>query len=954
DDNASYKVYSFDQISEEGTEEGTIRRIFYKFDCDGGSKWAELNIEESNSYDTVIINQNGTDIKAEEFKAVKVNKQTGTETIVVGETSADGDRLFLKASSTSQTTNGAVSFDSYSFVIKNTETGNVVLNNTVAGDSMEYTFTDPGVYEITVSSSGDNNYKASTSEKTIIYVVNDPEIGSEKKLVISGSDIKYGERLDLNPVIIKDSQGAAADNINYTVMYGGNEITGLIEGNTFTPDKAGAYIINAVSDEPESDEPDSKKLTAAASINVSKRDLKVSVLNCEAPCNASETDKLSFISYDVEGDIDNIWADEAVNAVSDAFTATEAGRYPINLDVNTGYPVFEEIDSKYTLKLNGATYTLTSSAYKVTVDTENKGSSDISYIVDGADEPSFASSGDYIASGADVTVTALPNNGYVFKGWMNNGSNVSTNAVYEINSLSEDLNLKAIFEAVEHSKNYTVDYGTLNVGYTSKEINANPTVTGDKVLVKDSDYVITYYEIDENGVITQRCDAPVNIGRYLFVMSTVGDEISSVYGFEGGVPETITGENADEFIETFKCANILTITDSTAGHIHNYTAAVTTEPTCTQTGVKTFTCDCGESYIVDIPALGHSFGDWENVISATCGGDSFTERVCTECGFKETANVHAQDHIWASEYTIDQAATCTTDGSKSIHCSKCDATQFSTVIPATGHSYGDWTNVVADTCDGESYSVRTCSVCGAEEEANRHVQGHTWSSEYTIDKAATCTEDGAKSIHCTKCDATQFSTAIPALGHTFGDWEDKISETCGGNSYSERTCSVCGVKETANVHAQDHIWENEYTTDKEATCTTDGSKSIHCSKCDATQFSTSIPALGHSYGDWTNVVADTCDGESYSVRTCSVCEAEEIANRHVQGHTWGSEYITDKAATCTVDGSKSIHCTKCDATQFSMAIPALGHSFGEWEDKVSETCGGDSCSVRTCSVCGVT
>ncbi len=884
DDNASYTAYSFDQVSEEGTEEGTVRRIFYRFECESEIKWKELDIETTNSYDTVIINQNETDIAAEEFKTVRVYKQIGSETVVVNEITADGDTLYLKASSSSSTTNEPLSFDSYTFVIRNAETGSVVFNNTVAGNSTEYSFAEPGVYEITVSSSGNDNYKAGTSEKAIVYVVNDPEIGNDNKLVISGGDVKYGERLALNPVIITNNSGSDASNVNYTVMYGDSEATGLIEGNTFTPDKAGAYIINA----------ECNGLTAAVSVNVAKRDLKVSVLNCEAPCNASESDKISFISYEVEGDIDGIWTDEAVSATSDAFTATTADRYQINLAVNTDSAVFEELDAKYNIKLNGATYTLTSPAYKVTVETENKGTSDISYIVDGADEPSFASSGDYIISGADVTVTALPYNGYVFKGWQNNGENVSVNAVYEITSISEDSNLKAVFEPVEHSKIYTVDYGTLTVGYTSNEINANPTVTGDKVLVKDSDYVITYYTIDENGVISQRCDTPVNIGSYLFVISTVGSEISSVYGFEGGVPESIIGENAEEFIATFKCANILTVVDSSGVHVHSYTASVTEEPTCTQTGVRTFTCECGENYTEDIPALGHSYGEWEDVVSDTCGGDSYSVRVCSVCGVDEKINIHPESHAWNSDYTLDQAASCTADGSKSIHCTKCDATQLSTTIPALGHSYGEWEDVVSDTCGG-------------------------------VDQAATCTDNGSKSIHCSKCDATQLSTTIPALGHSYGEWEDVVSDTCGGDSYSIRICSVCEAEEKINVHPEDHAWDKEYTVDEAATCTGEGSKSIHCTKCEATKLTTTIPALGHSFGDWTDVVSETCGGDSYSIRTCSACGVEETVNVHAESHAWDTKFTTDKKATCDKDGSKSIHCTKCDAKQLSTSIPALGH-----------------------------
>ena len=936
-DNASYTAYSFDET----TEEESVRRIFYRFECENDVIWKELDIGATDSHDAVLINQDGTDRETDEYKTVKVYKEIGTNT-EVEEIPVDGDTLFLKASSSSATTGDHISFSSYSFVIKDAATGNVVFNNTVTEDHTEYTFTDPGVYEITVSASGDDNYKASTSEKSTVYVVNKPEVGSDESLIISGSSIRYGESLALDPVIIKNGSGSAARNVNYTVMYGEHEITGLIVNDTFTPDKAGTYIITAECGE----------LATSASVNVSKRDLKVSVLNCEAPCNASEADKLSFISYDVEGDIDNIWTDEAVNATCEAFTATTAGKYTINLDVNTNASVYEELNAKYNVKLNGATYTLISPAYKVTVETENKGTSDISYIVSGASEPSFASSGDYIASGADVTVTALPNNGYVFKGWQKNGEDVSVNAVYEIRSISEDTNLKAVFEPVVHTKNYTVDYGTLSVGYTSSEINANPTITGDKVLVKDSDYVITYYTIDESGVITQRCGTPVNVGRYLFVMSAVGSETSSVYGFEGGVPESIIGQNADEFIETFKCANILTVTDS-SGHIHVYTASVTTEPTCTETGVKTFTCDCGESYTTDIPATGHSFSEWEDVTSPTCGGESYSIRKCSACQTEEKINVHTEGHKWDTKYTVDKEATCTEDGSKSVHCTNCEATQFSTTIPATGHSFSEWEDVTSPNCGGESYSVRTCSACGVKENSNVHTESHVWDTKYTVDKEATCTEDGSKSIHCTRCEATQFSTTIPATGHSFSDWEDVVSDTCGGESYSIRSCSACQIEEKINVHAEGHAWDTKYTTDKEATCTEDGSKSIHCTKCEATQFSTIIPATGHSFSEWVDVTSPTCGGDSYSVRTCSVCLVEEKINLHTESHAWDTKYTVDKEATCTEDGSKSIHCTRCEATQFSTTIPAAGHSFSDWEDVTSPTCGGNSYSVRTCSVCGV-
>ena len=56
-------------------------------------------------------------------------------------------------------------------------------------------------------------------------------------------------------------------------------------------------------------------------------------------------------------------------------------------------------------------------------------------------------------------------------------------------------------------------------------------------------------------------------------------------------------------------------------HEHSYTAVVT-EPTCTEGGYTTYTCECGDSYVDDYTdALGHDFVDG----------------VCTRCGEKEEA-----------------------------------------------------------------------------------------------------------------------------------------------------------------------------------------------------------------------------------------------------------------------------------------------------------------------------
>lgn len=75
---------------------------------------------------------------------------------------------------------------------------------------------------------------------------------------------------------------------------------------------------------------------------------------------------------------------------------------------------------------------------------------------------------------------------------------------------------------------------------------------------------------------------------------------------------------------------------SSGGHSHSYTSTVTKEPTCTEEGVRTYTCSYdGSTYTEAIPALGHALGGWvkdNNHLSHT--------RTCTRsnCSYSETEN----------------------------------------------------------------------------------------------------------------------------------------------------------------------------------------------------------------------------------------------------------------------------------------------------------------------------
>lgn len=70
-------------------------------------------------------------------------------------------------------------------------------------------------------------------------------------------------------------------------------------------------------------------------------------------------------------------------------------------------------------------------------------------------------------------------------------------------------------------------------------------------------------------------------------------------------------------------------------------------------------------------------------------------------------------HEHTKEIVVE--ATCTESGSKTVVCEDCGETLSTEVIPAKGHSFGDWTVTKEAACFEDGEETRTCSVCQAVE-----------------------------------------------------------------------------------------------------------------------------------------------------------------------------------------------------------------------------------------------
>ena len=265
---------------------------------------------------------------------------------------------------------------------------------------------------------------------------------------------------------------------------------------------------------------------------------------------------------------------------------------------------------------------------------------------------------------------------------------------------------------------------------------------------------------------------------------------------------------------------------------------------------------------------------------------------------------------------ITKQPTCTSEGTKTKTCTKCNATVTET-IPKTSHKYAN--TVVAPTCTTDGYTIHKCSACGTSYKDNTtKATGHSYGNS-VVTKQPTCTSEGTAIKTCTKCNATVTET-IPKTSHKYAD--TVVAPTCTTDGYTLHKCSVCGTSyKDSTTKATGHSYGNSVVT-KQPTCTSEGTAMKTCTKCNATVTET-IPKASHKYAD--TVVAPTCTTNGYTLHKCSVCGTSyKDSTTNATGHSYGNSVVT-KQPTCTSEGTAIKTCTKCNAT-VTEKLPAKGHT----------------------------
>ena len=421
----------------------------------------------------------------------------------------------------------------------------------------------------------------------------------------------------------------------------------------------------------------------------------------------------------------------------------------------------------------------------------------------------------------------------------------------------------------ENGENIATTNGLITVTYDSAALElVNVVVNGDYYAVANGDGTVTFAYVNVAGFAADDVVASLVFN----VLDESAEGVSVTYqelndsfpGTEDDVtvpcehPETeirgaygasCTAPGYTGGTYCTKCGELLAVGQSIPAYGHNTYVVLGVPATCTEAGMTAgvMCLTCG-SWVVQqqyAPALGH-----DAIVSegkeATCTEAGLTEgKDCSRCG--EVLSV--QEEIPALGHTEEiipgTAATCTeaglTEGKVCSVCGEILAAQEE--IAALGHDYNSV--VTAPTCEAGGYTTHTCAVCGdTYQDAATAKREHKWDNGVMV-KEPTYDRPGSKQVSCSydDCDAFYFDNLVPALGHT-EQTVPAVAADCTNAGLTEgKVCAVCGEILVAqeSVPATGHSF-GEWTVSKEATRKEAGEETRTCA-CGETE-TRQIPALG--------------------------------------------------------------------------------------------------------------
>lgn len=186
------------------------------------------------------------------------------------------------------------------------------------------------------------------------------------------------------------------------------------------------------------------------------------------------------------------------------------------------------------------------------------------------------------------------------------------------------------------------------------------------------------------------------------------DRIDLTYGDD---ELTISYYSGGSLVKTDTYAYVIATDQSSCQH--QYTSVVTSEPTCTSPGLRTYTCTlCGHQYTEEIPATEHVY-TYATTVEPTCTEPGQRTGTCSICGNEVVEELEALGHDWLPTETTQTTYTLP----EGAACPDCGGTDFQYTLWQGSGSYdctcnscgAEWVEQAVVTYGQTTY---TCSRCG--------------------------------------------------------------------------------------------------------------------------------------------------------------------------------------------------------------------------------------------------
>ncbi len=305
-------------------------------------------------------------------------------------------------------------------------------------------------------------------------------------------------------------------------------------------------------------------------------------------------------------------------------------------------------------------------------------------------------------------------------------------------------------------------------------------------------------------------------------------------------------------------------------------------------------------------AAGHYSYAWDNdPTTATISADTtFTAKLTTTPHNPQTLESNIVD------------ATCEKDGSKTVttSCSVCGyvISKNNVVIPATGHTWGEWKH---DAATAEASATHT-RVCG-KDASHTQTKPCDFTSQVTQNQTADLPE--ITTYTCKDCGYSYAKETKPALGHTH-KYGTPVADYTSGEAFVEgkdytHTATCTGEGTCSQPTKTDKCTFNNGVETKAATCTEPGVKTFTCTKCGGT-YTVAIPATDHNWGDWKHVEGT----EGADAKHSRVC-----ANDASHKETKACDFTAKVTQEATLDQAEitTYTCKDCGYSYTKETAPAL-------------------------------